>query len=44
MELKMNYQYTYFIYPFIIKENMYKSYIEKLLKNKNYRLCDSFNC
>ena len=38
MELKMNYQYTYFIYPFIIKENMYKSYIEKLLKNKNYRL------
>lgn len=35
MELKTNYQYTYFIHPFIIKEQKYQKYILKLLKNKN---------
>ena len=27
MELKMNYQYTYFIHPFVIKESKYQKYI-----------------
>lgn len=35
MELKNKYQYTYFIYPFIIKEKKYDKYILRLLKNKN---------
>ena len=38
MELKINYQYTYFIHPFIIEENKYKEYIIKMLKDKNIRL------
>ena len=31
MELKMNYQYTYFIHPFIIKESKYQKYIENYI-------------
>lgn len=44
MELKTNYQFTYFIYPFAIKEENYKRYVSNLIKNKNYQLkfFDSF--
>lgn len=44
MELKTNYQYTYFIYPFAIKEENYKKYVANLIKNKNYQIkfFDSF--
>ena len=38
MELKTNYQYTYFIHPFIIKEGKYKKYLLKMLKDKEFRL------
>ena len=38
MEQKINYQYTYFIHPFIIEENKYKEYIIKMFKDKNIRL------
>lgn len=38
MELKTNYQYTYFIHPFIIKEGKYQKYLLKMLKNKNCHL------
>lgn len=38
MELKTNYQYTYFIYPFLIKEMKYKEYLMKLLKDKDCKL------
>lgn len=38
MELKTNYQYTYFIYPFIINEDKYQKYILKMLKDKNCNL------
>lgn len=38
MELKTNYQYTYFIHPFTIKEGKYQKYILKQLKDKNCRL------
>ena len=34
MELKTNYQYTYFIHPFAIKEGNYQKYILKMLKEK----------
>ena len=33
MELKTKYQYTYFIYPFAIKESKYTRYLLKLLKD-----------
>lgn len=44
MELKTNYQYTYFIYPFAMKEENYKKYVSNLIKNKNYQVkfFDSF--
>jgi len=44
MELKTNYQYTYFIYPFAIKEEKYEKYVASLIKNKKYRIkfFDSF--
>ena len=44
MELKTNYQFTYFIYPFAVKEENYKKYISGILKNKNYQIkfFDSF--
>lgn len=35
MELKTKYQYTYFIYPYVIKENKFTKYLLKLLKDKN---------
>jgi len=38
MELKTNYQYTYFVYPFIIKDGKYQKYILKLLKDKRCNL------
>ena len=38
MELKTNYQYTYFIYPFVIKEGKYQKYILKMLRDKDFRL------
>ena len=38
MEQKINYQYTYFIHPFIIEEKKYKEYIIKMLKDQNIRL------
>ena len=38
MELKTKYQYTYFIYPYIIDENNYTNYMYKLLKNKKCKL------
>ena len=38
MELKIKYQYTYFIYPYVIKENKYTKYLLKLLKDENCKL------
>ena len=38
MELKTNYQYTYFIHPFVIKENKYQKFLLKMLKDKNSNL------
>lgn len=38
MELKIKYQYTYFIYPFAIKENKYTRYLLRLLKDENCKL------
>ena len=38
MELKTNYQYTYFIYPFAIKEGKYQKYMLKMLKDPNCQL------
>ena len=38
MELKTNYQYTYFILPYVIKEGRYQKYLLKLLKDKDFKL------
>lgn len=38
MELKTKYQYTYFIYPYIIRENKYEKYLFKLLSNKHCKV------
>ena len=38
MELKTKYQHTYFIKPFLIKENKYEKYLLRLIKNKNCEL------
>ena len=38
MELKTNYQYTYFIHPFVIRDGKYANYLLKLLKDKNCNL------
>lgn len=38
MELKMKYQYTYFIHPFVMKENKYDKYLLKLMKDKNFKM------
>ena len=38
MELKMNYQYTYFIHPFVMNENKYQKYIMKMLKDKRFSI------
>lgn len=38
MELKTKYQYTYFIYPYVIEKNKYVEYLYKLLKKKECTL------
>ena len=38
MEQKIKTQYSYFIYPFIVDEKNYESYILNLLENKNCRI------
>lgn len=38
MERKIKYQYSYFIYPYIIDENKYDKYLLKLLKDKHCKL------
>lgn len=38
MELKMKYQYTNFIYPYIVEERKYNKYLLKLLKNKSCKI------
>lgn len=38
MKLKMNYQYTYFIHPFVVKESKYQKYLLRLIKDKKIRL------
>ena len=38
MELKINYQYTYFIHPFVIKQNKYQKYLLRVLKDENCKL------
>ncbi len=38
MELKVQYQYSYFLYPFMVDEDKYERYILKLLKDKNCEL------
>lgn len=38
MELKTKYQYTYFIYPYIVRENKYPQYLLKLLNHKNCKV------
>lgn len=34
MELKAKYQYSYFIYPYVVKEDRYDKYMLKLIRNK----------
>jgi len=38
MELKIKYQYTYFIKPFIIEEGKYEKYLLNMLNTKKYKL------
>lgn len=38
MEIKTKYQYTYFIYPYIVNEKKMDKYLAKLLRNKNCEL------
>ena len=38
MELKINYQYTYFIHPFVVKQKKYPKYILRLLKDEKCKL------
>ena len=38
MELQIKYQYTYFIKPFLIKENKYDKYLLNLLNNNKIKL------
>lgn len=38
MERKTKYQYTYFIYPYLIEEKNYSKYLYRLLKKKNCKL------
>lgn len=38
MDFKINYQYTYFIYPYLIEEREYQSYLYGLLKNPKCKL------
>ena len=38
MELMTKYQYTYFIYPYVIEEKKYKQYLQNLLRNKKCKI------
>ena len=38
MELMTKYQYTYFIYPYVIDNSKYNKYIQKLLRDKKCKL------
>ncbi len=38
MELKVQYQYSYFLYPYVVDEDKYDKYILRLLKDKNCEL------
>lgn len=38
MELRMKYHYSYFLYPYVIKEEKFKCYMQKLLKNSKCTL------
>ena len=38
MELMTKYQYTYFIYPYLIEEEKYKKYLQGLLRNKKCKI------
>ncbi len=38
MELMTKYQYTYFIYPYVIDEKEYKKYLQGLLRNKKCKI------
>ncbi len=38
MELKTRYQYTYFIYPYLIEKSRYQKYLQNLLRNKKCKL------
>ena len=38
MELMTKYQYTYFIYPYVIEEKDYNKYLQSLLRNKRCKV------
>ena len=38
MNIKTKYQYSYFIYPFVVEDNKYEKYILKLLKNAKCKI------
>ncbi len=38
MELKTNYQYTYFIHSFVVKESKYQKYLLSLIRDKRFSL------
>ena len=38
MELMTKYQYTYFICPYVIEEEKYKNYLQRLLRNKKCKV------
>lgn len=38
MDIKTKYQYTYFLYPFIVKEKNYNKFMKNLIKNKKYKM------
>ena len=37
MELKMKYHYSYFIYPYVIKENKFNKYINRLMCHSKFK-------
>lgn len=38
MELKIKYSYSYFIYPYVVKEEKFNGYMQRLLKNRRCTL------
>jgi len=38
MDIRVKYQYTYFIYPFVVQKNEYFKYIKNLLKNERCKI------